>query len=162
MTSRATGDPVDAARPSVGASARPRWVGRALRNKNVVIGGGLIAALVLVALFAPWLAPMDPHAQDIWARYEAPRGLVVAGRLNTQYVLGGDELGRDLLSRLVFGARVSLLVGFVATGLSLVFGVLLGAVAGYAGVGSTTSSCASWTCSWRSPASSWRSPSSPL
>lgn len=138
MTSRVpqTGDPVgDTGLPDARASGRrsPRWIGKALRNKSVVIGGGLIAVLVLVALFAPWLAPMDPNAQDIWARYEAPRGLVHEGQLNTQYLLGGDELGRDLLSRLVFGTRVSLLVGLVATGLSLVFGVALGAIAGYAG-----------------------------
>lgn len=76
---------------------------------------------------------MDPNGQDLWTRYEPPHGLLVDGRLNTQYVLGGDELGRDVLSRLIMGSRVSLVVGLIATGISLVLGVLLGGLAGYFG-----------------------------
>ena len=117
---------------SLALSRRTR-LPRALRNANVVIGGLLILLLVLLAAFAPLLTPMDPYAQDLWTRYEAPRGLVVDGRLNTQYVLGADELGRDIARRLIMGTRVSLVVGLIATGISLVFGVLLGAVAGYFG-----------------------------
>ena len=104
---------------------------RILNNKSVVFGGIIIILLVLLAIFAPALAPMDPLKQDLFARYEAPRGLFIDGSLNTEYVLGGDELGRDLLSRILVGTRVSLIVGLVATGLSLVLGVLLGAIAGY-------------------------------
>ena len=121
---------------SVGPSALPvrrARLPRALRNVNIVVGGSLIALLVAVAIFAPWLTPMDPAAQDLWTRYEVPRGLHVDGEWNTKYILGADELGRDVASRLIMGARVSLAVGFIATGLSLVFGVLFGAVAGYAG-----------------------------
>jgi|SRR5690625_4277336 len=112
---------------------RKRRLPRALRNVNIVVGGLLIALLVVVAIFAPQLTPMDPQQQDLWGRHEAPRGIWVDGQLNTEYVLGGDELGRDVLSRIIMGTRVSLIVGLIATGLSLVFGVLLGAVAGYAG-----------------------------
>jgi peptide/nickel transport system permease protein len=106
---------------------------RVLKNKSIVFGSVIILALVLVSIFGPYMTPMDPLRQDIWERYEAPRGLWVDGELNTTYVLGADELGRDLLSRLIVGARVSLMVGLIATGISLVFGVILGAVAGYVG-----------------------------
>jgi len=110
-----------------------RTLRRVLRNPNVLFGGIIIGLLVLIALFAPWLTPMDPMKQDLWTRYEAPRGLWVEGAWNTEFVLGADELGRDILSRLIMGTRVSLLVGFIATSLSLVFGMLLGALAGYLG-----------------------------
>lgn len=106
---------------------------RMLRNKNIVIGGSIIVLLVMIAIFADLIVPMDPYKQDIWERYEPPRGIWVDGALNTQYVLGADELGRDLLSRLIVGARVSLMVGLIATGISLIAGVILGAIAGYVG-----------------------------
>jgi ABC-type dipeptide/oligopeptide/nickel transport system permease subunit len=106
---------------------------RILRNKSIMIGAFIIALLVIIAIIGPWITPMDPLAQDIWERYSAPRGLWVDGELNTTYILGADELGRDLLSRLIVGARVSLIVGLVATSISLLFGVILGAVAGYVG-----------------------------
>lgn len=104
---------------------------KVLRNKGVMSGGVIILLLLATALFAPSIAPMDPLKQDLFARYEPSRGFWVDGEFNTEYVLGGDELGRDLLSRIIMGTRVSLLVGLVATGLSLLLGVLLGAIAGY-------------------------------
>ena len=106
---------------------------RVLRNKSIMFGSVIIVALIVVALFGPYMTPMDPLQQDIWERYEAPRGFWVDGEFNTTYILGADELGRDLLSRLIVGARVSLIVGLIATGISLVFGVILGAIAGYVG-----------------------------
>ena len=106
---------------------------RILRNKSIMFGSVIIVGLVIIALIGPWITPMDPLRQDIWERYEAPRGLFVDGELNTRYILGADELGRDLLSRLIIGARVSLMVGLIATGISLVFGVILGAISGYLG-----------------------------
>jgi peptide/nickel transport system permease protein len=110
-----------------------RTLRRLLRNKNVVTGTIIIALLLIVAAIGPWITPMDPQRQDIWERYAAPRGLFIDGELNTTFVLGADELGRDLLSRLILGARVSLMVGFIATSISLVFGVFLGAISGYVG-----------------------------
>jgi peptide/nickel transport system permease protein len=110
-----------------------RTLRKLLRNKNVVAGSFIIALLLVVAAVGPWITPMDPYRQDIWERYAAPRGLFVEGAWNTQYVLGADELGRDLLSRLILGARVSLMVGFIATSISLLFGVVLGAISGYVG-----------------------------
>ena len=106
---------------------------RALRNKSIMFGSVIILALVVIAAIGPWITPMDPLRQDIWERYEAPQGLWVEGQFNTRYILGADELGRDLFSRLIVGARVSLLVGLIATGISLVFGVILGAISGYMG-----------------------------
>jgi peptide/nickel transport system permease protein len=120
---------------AVAAAPRSRnlMLRKLLRNKNVVTGTVIIALLLIVAAIGPWITPMDPYRQDIWERYAAPRGLVVEGQLNTMYILGADELGRDLLSRLIIGARVSLMVGFIATGISLLFGVVLGAISGYVG-----------------------------
>lgn len=106
---------------------------RIRRNPNVILGTAVILGLVIIAAIAPYITPMDPLRQDIWERYSAPRGLFVEGKLNSTYVLGADELGRDVLSRLIMGTRVSLLVAFIATSISLIFGVLLGAVAGYVG-----------------------------
>lgn len=108
-------------------------LGRMLRNKNVVVGAVIILILVFVAVFAPVLMPADPVKQDIWERYAAPKGFWVDGKLNFHYALGADELGRDVFSRLIIGARVSLMVGLVATAISLFFGVVLGAIAGYVG-----------------------------
>lgn len=112
---------------------KPSLTRRLLRNKNVLFGALIIMLLLLTAIFAPWIAPMDPQQQDVWERYAAPEGFWVDGKLNFHYALGADELGRDVLSRLIAGARVSLVVGLVATGISLIFGVVLGAIAGYVG-----------------------------
>jgi peptide/nickel transport system permease protein len=85
-----------------------------------------LAVLVIAALFADRLAPYGPNEQDITQRLRAPD---LAGG----HLLGTDEVGRDILSRLIYGARVSLLVGVIAVGLSCPVGVLVGLVAGYAG-----------------------------
>ena len=127
MTS-ATGAPAAATRRRMNPTLR-----RVFRNKSIMFGSVIIVGLVVVALIGPWITPMDPLRQDIWERYEAPRGIWVDGEFNTRYILGADELGRDLFSRLIIGARVSLMVGLIATGISLVFGVILGAIAGYVG-----------------------------
>lgn len=110
----------------------PTWR-KLLRNKSIVFGASIIFLLVVVAIFAPWLTPMDPYQQDIWERYTAPQGLFTDDGFNTQYILGADELGRDLLSRMIMGTRISLMVGLIATGISLIAGIVLGAIAGYVG-----------------------------
>lgn len=96
------------------------------RNKPALVGLGLILLLYLVALLAPYLAPYDPIAQHDIARtsFRAPSG---------EYLLGTDKFGRDVLSRILYGARISLSIGFVATALSITIGTLIGAVAGYVG-----------------------------
>ena len=87
----------------------------------------ILAGLVLMAIFAPLIAPVDPNVQSLLARLKAPgfssRGIV--------YYLGTDELGRDVLSRIIHGARVSLLVAFASVALSGIFGSILGMVAAF-------------------------------
>ncbi|MGQ0569352.1 MAG: ABC transporter permease, partial [Armatimonadota bacterium] len=95
----------------------------ARRNPIGVFGVLVVAALVLVAFLAQQLSPYDPNAQ-VGARLSPP---------GEQHVLGLDQLGRDVLSRLIFGARVSLGVSVISVGLSLLAGVSLGLLAGYYG-----------------------------
>jgi peptide/nickel transport system permease protein len=88
------------------------------------VGGVLVILLFLVAIFAPLLAPYEPDYIDRHHILEPPSRL---------HPLGTDDLGRDVLSRMLYGARVSLAVGFVAVGIATVIGVIIGAVAGYYG-----------------------------
>lgn len=87
----------------------------------------LLGALVVAAVFAPWLAPMDPDRQNLLARLKAP-GFEARGAV---YWLGSDELGRDVLSRVIYGARVSISVAVLSVLLSGVVGVAVGMLAGY-------------------------------
>ena len=95
-----------------------------LNNKLAFFGFLIAGFLVLVALLAPWLIPYDPAAQDLPERLEGP---------SYHHPLGNDELGRDILSRLLMGARVSMRVGMTVVLLSAVAGVLIGGLAGYVG-----------------------------
>lgn len=99
------------------------------RDKVAILGGFVVLAFVLVAIFAPFLAPHDPTQQfsDGISLQGAP--LPPGGK----FPLGTDDLGRDLLSRLIYGARVSLTIGIVANGLATLIGVTIGATAAYAG-----------------------------
>ncbi len=93
-------------------------------NPLAIAGTVVVGLLLFVAVAAPLIAPYDPQAIDTWHILEAP---------SAAHWLGTDALGRDCLSRLVYGARISLLVGFVAVGIATLTGTLLGAVAGYYG-----------------------------
>jgi len=95
-----------------------------LRNRLAVAGGGIVLLLCSVALCAPILAPYDCNAIDVTAILLPP---------SVHHPCGTDELGRDVFSRMLFGARISLAVGFVAVGIATVLGVLVGALAGYYG-----------------------------
>src|SRR2546423_14789394 len=97
---------------------------RLLKNFAFTAGLLLTVALVLVAIAAPLLAPFDPNAQDTIRRLEAP---------SHGHLLGLDDLGRDVLSRILFGARVSLRVGFSVVILASLIGITLGAMAGHFG-----------------------------
>ena len=88
---------------------------------------GIIALVVLVAILAPWLAPYDPNQQNLLGRLKPP-GTVSR---SFHYWLGSDELGRDLLSRVIHGARISLIVAFASVILSGIVGTTLGMIAGY-------------------------------
>ncbi|MBP7340813.1 MAG: ABC transporter permease [Smithellaceae bacterium] len=93
-------------------------------NKLALAGCGIVALLFVVSLFAPLLAPYDPGAIDLKNVLAPP---------SAGHWFGTDQLGRDVLSRMIWGARISLKVGFVATGLAILIGTILGAVAGYYG-----------------------------
>ncbi len=97
---------------------------RLRRNRMAVAGLVLVVGLFAVALLAPWLAPYDPNFIDLKQVLMPP---------GPAHLLGTDTLGRDVLSRVIFGARISLLVGFVAVGIATLIGVLVGALAGYYG-----------------------------
>ena len=104
---------------------------RVLRNWRVLVGGGLILLLVVCAVFAPQLAPYDPLDQDLAAQLAPPDWSFASGA----HVLGTDSLGRDVLSRLIWGSRVALTVAVVAGVLTALLGTLLGLAAGFFGRG---------------------------
>ena len=109
---------------------------RLLLNPRVVVGGAVCAILLLLAVFAPWVAPQDPQDQDLLASFERPALLVAPGDAEpdaARHWLGTDNLGRDVLSRLVFGARIALIVAVAAATLAAVVGTALGALAGFYG-----------------------------
>lgn len=97
---------------------------RLTRNRAAMIGGSTLILLILAAVNAPWIAPYSYAYQDLDLGASPP---------SVEHILGTDVLGRDLFSRILYGARVSLLVGFVATGVALVIGVSWGIVAGFFG-----------------------------
>ncbi|MBZ9939277.1 ABC transporter permease [Mesorhizobium sp. BR1-1-16] len=106
------------------ASPRRQLLRRMLRSRSLVIGGSIVLFVVLVALLAPIIAPFDPDHIGTGRRLAVPGG---------KFLLGTDEFGRDILSRVIFGARYTLYIGLVAVGIGLVFGVAIGAAAAYAG-----------------------------
>jgi peptide/nickel transport system permease protein len=96
----------------------------ARRNPLAAIGVVLVAVFVVFALFAPWIAPQDPARIDLPGRLASP---------SFAHWCGTDELGRDICSRLIYGARISMLVGSCVVGGSLALGLIIGAIAGYYG-----------------------------
>jgi peptide/nickel transport system permease protein len=100
------------------------------RLKLAAVAALLLLAIIVCALLAPYIAPHDPLETDITARLHPPQWLEGG---STEHVLGTDQVGRDILSRIIFGARVSLLVGMLAVLLSLLIGLPLGLAAGYSG-----------------------------
>jgi peptide/nickel transport system permease protein len=108
---------------SAAAISLPRL---ARHNPLATIGIVLVAVFVLCALFAPWIAPQDPAHIDLPNRLQAP---------SAQHLAGTDELGRDILSRLIWGARISMFVGSSVVICSLALGLIIGSLAGYYGGG---------------------------
>lgn len=109
---------------------RARSVRTLLKNRGALVGVVVLAANVVAAVFAPWIAPMDPLDQDIAERLVPPAWLDGG---TAHHVLGTDQLGRDILSRIIHGSRISLLIGFLSVAISLPLGVAVGLVGGYAG-----------------------------
>ncbi|HVQ74942.1 MAG TPA: ABC transporter permease [Candidatus Binatia bacterium] len=94
------------------------------RNRLALCGGAVVSVLVAVAALAPVLAPHDPHRPDTKNILAPP---------SREHWLGTDQIGRDVLSRVLYGSRVSLAVGFVSVGIASMIGIVLGAAAGYQG-----------------------------
>jgi peptide/nickel transport system permease protein len=126
--------PADAiALPAERAAARREWVAfvRRLARRRTALFGLVVVALVFGAAFgAPWLTAYDPTEQDITNRLKPPGSPDPSGRM---HLLGTDHLGRDLLARVIFGARPALMVGFAAVAISGILGMVVGLVSGYFG-----------------------------
>ena len=95
-----------------------------LGRKVVIFGAVIILILIITAIFAPLLAPYDPYKQNLSEALQSP---------SRAHLLGTDPLGRDELSRIVYGTRISLLVGIISVGVAAIIGMMLGLVAGYFG-----------------------------
>jgi peptide/nickel transport system permease protein len=118
----ASGVSLPAARTAVVRRGRLGYFLR--RNPRVLLGGVVVILLVLVAILAPVLAPYDPIEVDPGQSLERP---------SLQHLLGTDDLGRDVLSRVILGSRVSLSVGLISVSIGLIVGVSVGLAAGYLG-----------------------------
>ncbi len=94
------------------------------RNRLAIAGGIIVLLLIGTALLAPLIAPYNPEEIDRYNILTPP---------NSDHMLGTDDLGRDILSRMLYGARISLSVGFVAVGIATIIGLILGSIAGYYG-----------------------------
>ncbi|WP_173089097.1 ABC transporter permease [Devosia sp. 1635] len=105
-----------------GAKKSALW--RALFHPSTIIGGVIVLFFVLVAVFAPWLSPYDPNASDWLSIRQPPSAL---------HWFGTDDLGRDILARVIYGARASLAAGIIAVAIAIALGVPLGLIAGYFG-----------------------------
>jgi peptide/nickel transport system permease protein len=109
------------AAPPIVVAAPSAWQ-RATRSGGLAIG--LALAMIAMALAAPWLAPYDPNAQDVLLKLEPP---------SAAHPFGTDDFGRDVLSRVIYGARISLFVGAIATLAGVLAGTIIGVVSGYFG-----------------------------
>ena len=103
--------------------ARLMWL-RFSANRGALAGAVVVALFVAVSALAPWIAPYDPLVQDYGAAFQRP---------STAHWLGTDSFGRDMLSRILYGARISFVVGFASVGIAMVIGVVMGLAAGYYG-----------------------------
>ena len=127
-TAGISGSNNDSALPSPGRA----MLMHAATHKGVVFGSVIVFSIVLIAIFAPLLAPHDPYEQ-ILSRKLIPPVWFDSPKASWEFLLGTDHLGRDYLSRLIYGARISLMIGFSAMLISGVIGTILGVCAGYFG-----------------------------
>lgn len=123
---RSLPDPAEITGPTPGQRMRRRVLG----HRGIVIGGIVLGLIVLMALVAPLIAPYDPYAQALDARLLPP---VWYEGGSWEHFFGTDQNGRDYLSRLIYGARISLTIGFLAAIISGVIGTVMGVAAGYFG-----------------------------
>src|SRR5512143_1493587 len=135
---------------SVGAGGMPLtqkreslWqdaIRRLIRNRAAVVGGTIIVLLILAAIFAPYIAMKSFEVQVLTDQNKVPEWIKTAfpsmrtyAKIANQYPLGADYVGRDLLSRIIYGSRVSLSVAFIGPLISLIVGVIFGSISGYFG-----------------------------
>jgi peptide/nickel transport system permease protein/dipeptide transport system permease protein len=103
---------------------------RIRKNKTAIAGMVAIIIFAFIAIFAPLLAPHDPLEQSLYDKLKPP---IWDKEGNIKNILGTDDFGRDILSRLIYGARISMMVGFISVSIALIVGVLTGAIAGFFG-----------------------------
>ena len=101
---------------------RQRMWSAFIRNRTALVGGVLALIVVLIAIFAPFISPFDPLEQDSYYRLMGS---------SSKHWLGTDDFGRDVFSRIIWGSRVSLLIGLISVGLGMFVGTAMGMVAGY-------------------------------
>ncbi|MEA2526787.1 MAG: peptide/nickel transport system permease protein [Thermomicrobiales bacterium] len=117
--------------PAMGMRGRAPSMRQLLtRHWSALAGAAVVLVVVVSAVAAPWIAPHDPAGQNLRDQLAPP---IWHAEGTTEHLLGTDQLGRDILSRLIYGARISLIVGFSAVALAGTFGVILGLVSGYYG-----------------------------
>jgi len=97
---------------------------RLLGKRAVVIGGSIVACFIIIAIVTPWIAPYSYEEQSLSHQYQPP---------SNEHLMGTDSKGRDLLTRIMYGSRISLAVGFAATSVSILIGIAYGTIAGYFG-----------------------------
>jgi peptide/nickel transport system permease protein len=113
--------------PEVSYSSRSPWkmmMNRFKKNKRAKVGLWMVAVFVIVAIFARWIAPYDPIEQNMQVMLESP---------SLNHPFGTDEFGRDIFSRIIYGAQISLMIGIVGVLISVLFGVALGTLSGFFG-----------------------------
>lgn len=121
---------IDSEETGLGLSPTMAALKRARNHYGLKIGFGILLVMAVFALFAPWLAPHDPYLQNLPMRMLPP--VWVEGG-SWEYLLGTDHLGRDYLSRIIYGARISMTIGIGAATIGMIIGVTLGLIAGYFG-----------------------------
>jgi peptide/nickel transport system permease protein len=119
-----------AASTAIAAPVAPSALRQLLKNKALLVGGGILLVIVVLAVFAPLFAPYDPYVQDLVHRTAPPVWYAQGAWLHP---FGTDQLGRDYLSRLIYGARISLLIGVSVALISGLIGTTMGMLAGYFG-----------------------------
>src|SRR5450432_2435937 len=122
MSAAAIDPGIKAPPPAVSRSTSTAILAKLFRRKLVLAGAIVLTGVALLAIFAPWITPYDPMALKILDRLQSPRAA---------HWFGTDELGRDVFSRVIFGARYSLLIGALVVLISMLCGVLLGLAAGF-------------------------------
>lgn len=124
MSAQIEGSAAVPAAGAVPAGRRGRFLRAFFRNRLAVVGAGVLAVFIIAALVAPLIVPFNPNTQHLTDKFARPSGV---------HLLGQDELGRDILSRIIYGARVSLTAGLAAVVVATVAGTLVGLTAGYLG-----------------------------